>query len=84
MTGILVILHRDFYDFTSLPAVRPFVQHRDTPFNGIPDIFQRLLYALSLGVATGKCRAADGIPTIFGIRCYDDFENHFLVMLCYL
>jgi len=84
MTGSLAILHRDFYDFTTLPAVRPLVQHHNTPFDGIPDILQCLLYALSLGVATGKCRAADGIPAIFGIRCYDDFENHILEMRWYL
>jgi hypothetical protein len=35
-------------------------------------------------VATGKCRAADGIPAIFGIRCYDNFENHILEMRWYL
>jgi len=84
MTGSLAILHRDFYDFTTLPAVRPFVQYRDTPFNGIPDIIERLFYALSLGVATGKRRAADGISAIIGIRCYDDFENHILAMIWYL
>lgn len=54
----------------------PFVQHCNTPGNGIPDIFKCLFYCLSLGVATRKSRAADRESAIFRVRCHDNFEYH--------